>query len=57
MNLNETSLLKSLRDSNAGKDRVICDLIKDGILKDAEIDALRRRVEFLEKWAKWQKGK
>lgn len=57
MNLNENSLLKSLRDSNAGKDRVICDLIRDCIEKDMEIARLRKHVNFLEKWARWQKGK
>ena len=54
----EIGLLKALKDSNAGKDRVICDLIKDSVLKDAEINALRERVTFLEKWAQWnQKNK
>ncbi len=53
MNNNEIGLLKALRDSNAGKDRVICALAKDGILKDDEITVLRRRVEFLEKWVRW----
>jgi len=57
MNGDKDNLIRSLRDANEGKQRVICDLIKDCIEKDMEISKLKGRIEFLEKWARWNKGK
>lgn len=50
-------VIAALKDSNAGKDKVICDLAKDNVAKDNEIFNLKGRVEFLEKWARWNKGR
>jgi len=51
------SLIQALKVANEGKDRVVCDLIKDNIAKDNEIKSLKDRIVFLEKWLKWDKGK
>ena len=48
-------LILALKAANKGKGIVICNLIKESLLKDDEITVLRRRVEFLEKWARWNK--
>ena len=57
MNHDEISLLKSLRDSNAGKDKIICGLIKDLIKKDNQILKLKEGHEFIEKWLRWNQKK
>jgi len=46
-------LIEALKAANKGRGIVICKLIKDGIKKDNEIKSLKDRIEFLEKWIRW----
>jgi len=51
------NLIEALKTANEGKDNFICMLVVGAIKKDGEIDRLQARIEFLEKWARWSKGK
>lgn len=47
------SLISAMKDAIEARDKIIDDLIKDGIKKDHKIDLLKEQAEFVSKWAKW----
>lgn len=57
MSGDKDNLIKSLKAACKGRGIVICHLLRCGVKKDEEIAALKERIEFLEKWARWNKGK
>lgn len=55
MSGDKDSLIMSLRAAVKGREEFICNLLFDCIAKDNEINKLRDRISFLEKWARWNK--
>lgn len=55
MSCDKDGLIRALRAACEGRGITICHLIKCGVKKDEEIAVLKERIEFLEKWARWNK--
>jgi len=55
MDCDKDSLIKALRAACKMRGIAICHLIKCGVEKNEEITALKERISFLEKWARWNK--
>lgn len=55
MNGDKDNLIRSLKAAVKGREDFICNLLCDRIAKNKEINKLKERIEFLEKWARWNK--
>lgn len=53
----QDSLIRALKESNEEREKLIDSLIKEGLKKDYKIIKLEDRIKFMEKWARWNKGK